>query len=150
MTPWLTILEATVLAAGIAALYIVFTLSLFLRKWEARGKDEWRKSMRQSADRQAAELEHRKRRNGPAASERTNRLGRKGEFAMTELIWLRIAARHLLTFWPDFGMVRAIRELRDCLPDQFGHPDYDWSEEAARELAEEYIREFGEHYGSNH
>ncbi len=68
---------------------------------------------------------------------------------LTERDWLLIAARHLMSLWVWMDLEQAVRELRDYMPDKYGHPDYDWSREAAEELAIEYARDFGEEFGSN-
>jgi hypothetical protein len=63
--------------------------------------------------------------------------------------WLTISARHLMSLWPWIGLDYAIQCLKDYMPDEYGHPDYDWSRDAAVELAAEYANNFGEDYGSN-
>lgn len=46
--------------------------------------------------------------------------------------------------WPDVDRHEAAKWMLDYLPDKVGHPDYDWSASAAYELADEYVKEFGE------
>jgi hypothetical protein len=67
----------------------------------------------------------------------------------TERDWLQVAARHLMSLWPWIGLDYAVLCLKDYMPDEYGHPDYDWSKEMAEELATEYARNFGEEYGAN-
>lgn len=66
--------------------------------------------------------------------------------------WLELAIRHLMHLWPDMTHAQASRELRDYLSDAIaawpggGHQ---YTPESAREMAEDYMHEFGETYGSN-
>lgn len=46
--------------------------------------------------------------------------------------------------WPDVSLKEASYWLNDYMPSKFGDPEYDWSANAARELADDYVREFGE------
>ncbi len=66
--------------------------------------------------------------------------------------WIREAVRRLLELWPGMGRERARREIvgyMECFPMSYGDPGFDWSMSAARELAEAYVEDFGEDYGSN-
>lgn len=46
--------------------------------------------------------------------------------------------------WPSVEKNEAARWLDDYMPASFGDPEYDWSARASQELADDYVREFGE------
>lgn len=46
--------------------------------------------------------------------------------------------------WPDVGKYESVRWLREYLEVPYGDPEYSWTASAAKQLADEYVREFGE------
>jgi hypothetical protein len=61
-------------------------------------------------------------------------------------------ARRLMEKWAGLTYGEARKHARDCLDAyemHFPDPEYDWSEAGARELADTYADENGEHYGAN-
>jgi hypothetical protein len=66
--------------------------------------------------------------------------------------WVEIAIRHLMHLWPSMTYDEAARGMRAYLEDAikaWPSKDWDWSDDAAREMAVEYTREYGERYGAN-
>jgi hypothetical protein len=61
-------------------------------------------------------------------------------------------ARRLMERWAGLTHEEARKHAHDCLNAydmRFPDPEYDWSGTAARELADSYADENGEHYGAN-
>lgn len=50
----------------------------------------------------------------------------------------------VLYYWPDVTASECREWAREYTSAQFGASGFDWSEEAARDLARKYVEEFGE------
>jgi len=65
--------------------------------------------------------------------------------------WLHHAARRLQHWWPTVSYDEARKMIRQYMEDVAVYPDpaFDWSLSAAEEIADDYMREFGENHGAN-
>lgn len=67
-------------------------------------------------------------------------------------LWIEAAARRLIWHWPSVQFTEALRLMREHVAEccgWLGHPDYVWTPETAKEIADEYVNEYGEKYGAN-
>ena len=121
--------------AGFAALFLIAVGALLYASAVISAmKKNAQHPLRKVADQQAEEL---------------TRKSQACQDGMSETDWLYHAALHLLKIWPGYPLSQALKDMRDYMPDVWGHPDYDWSLGAAEEMAEEYAADFGEEYGVN-
>jgi len=63
---------------------------------------------------------------------------------LSELGFNWALALSLKEFWPEMSVADAVSSLRSYIDTPHGHSDYDWSFNAAREIAREYVNEVGE------
>lgn len=65
--------------------------------------------------------------------------------------WLHRATMRLLHWWPSVSYDEAKSMIREYMRDVATYPDpnFDWSLSSADEVVDEYVREYGEHYGAN-
>lgn len=58
--------------------------------------------------------------------------------------YYRAFYNEMLRYWPNVTSSEAREYAREYTSARFGHSGFDWSEEAAREMARSYIADFGE------
>ena len=71
---------------------------------------------------------------------------------VTYMDWLDEAAIHIMEIWPDHTYEKALLGIRDYMKrsgTHFPDPGYDWSYNAARDMADEFMLDTGEQ-NTNH
>ena len=58
--------------------------------------------------------------------------------------YYRAFYNEMLRYWPNVTASEAREYAREYSAGKFGSTDFDWSEEAAREMARSYVADFGE------
>ncbi|MCV9909966.1 hypothetical protein OIV19_20415 [Brucella sp. HL-2] len=70
--------------------------------------------------------------------------GKKPEKFTSKTKYYRAFYHEMLRYWPGVTSSEAREYAREYTSAQFGASGFDWSEEAARDLARRYVEEFGE------
>lgn len=63
---------------------------------------------------------------------------------LNDIGFLIVCAYELKRHWPDITLADAAREMQGFAGVPVGTPGYDWSMDAAAELARQYAEQFGE------
>lgn len=83
------------------------------------------------------------------AREQARLLERREADGVTLEEWLEWAVDRLCWWWPDVTRSWARRNLLDHMPAEFGNPNCAWTKDSAEEMADDFVKEYGEQGGSN-